>query len=153
MLNQEFLIIEFIFMVHMIYLMEIIFVYGGTIVSIGDIGLHGINNVKDALNMVGNTHGSILSINDKHYIFYHRQTNQNCFSRQACVEEIKILPNGKINQVEVTSCGLNNGLLLGKGEYSSRIACNLICKKVVNFIMLLNLIIDLILLKKIIFNL
>ena len=105
------------------------FVYGGTIVSIGDIGLHGINNVKDALNMVGNTHGSILSINDKHYIFYHRQTNQNCFSRQACAEEIKILPNGKINQVEVTSCGLNNGLLIGKGEYSSRIACNLICKK------------------------
>lgn len=105
------------------------FKYGGTIVSIGDVGLRGIKGVKDAANMTGNTHGSILSIGDKHYIFYHRQTNRNCFSRQACAEEIKILPDGSIPQVEVTSCGLNGGPLVGKGEYEARIACNLECKK------------------------
>ena len=105
------------------------FQYGGTIVSIGDIGLPGRYNVKTAANMTGNTHGSILSINDKHYIFYHRQTNRNCFSRQACAEEIKILDNGHIPQVEVTSCGLNGGPLPGKGKYDARIACNLECKK------------------------
>lgn len=105
------------------------FEYGGTIVSIGDIGLPGRNDVKTAANMTGNTHGSILSINDKHYIFYHRQTNRNCFSRQACAEEIKILEDGSIPQVEVTSCGLNGGPLPGKGEYDARIACNLECKK------------------------
>lgn len=105
------------------------FEYGGTIVSIGDVGLRGIKGVKDASNMTGNTHGSVLSINGKHYVFYHRQTNRNCFSRQACAEEIKIQENGHISQVEVTSCGLNNGALLGKGEYEARIACNLECKK------------------------
>ena len=105
------------------------FSYGGTIVSTGDIGINNINNKKDALNMIGNTHGSILTINEKNYIFYHRQTNRNCFSRQACAEEIKILPDGKIEQVEVTSCGLNNGPLIAKGEFEARIACNLQCKK------------------------
>ena len=79
--------------------------------------------------MTGNTHGSILSINDNHYIFYHRQTNRHCFSRQACAEKIMILEDGTIPQVEITSCGLNNGPLLGKGEYEARIACNLKCKK------------------------
>lgn len=105
------------------------FVYGGTIVSIGDVGLRGIKGVKDASNMTGNTHGSILTIGDKHYIFYHRQTNRNCYSRQACAEEIQILEDGSIPQVEVTSCGLNGGPLIGKGKYEARIACNLTCKK------------------------
>ncbi|MDD6302678.1 MAG: family 43 glycosylhydrolase [Bacillales bacterium] len=105
------------------------FKFGGTIVSIGDVGLRGIKGVKDAANMTGNTHGSILTIGDKHYIFYHRQTNRNCFSRQACAEEIKILEDGSIPQVEVTSCGLNGGPLVGLGEYEARIACNLECKK------------------------
>lgn len=105
------------------------FVYGGTIVSIGDVGLHGRKGVKDAANMTGNTHGSILTIGEKHYIFYHRQTNRNCFSRQACAEEIHILEDGSIPQVEVTSCGLNGGPLPGRGEFEARIACNLECKK------------------------
>ena len=105
------------------------FEYGGTIVSIGDIGLEDIKDVKNAKNMTGNTHGSILSINGDNYIFYHRQTNNHCFSRQACAEKIMILEDGTIPQVETTSCGLNNGPLLGKGEYEARIACNLECKK------------------------
>ena len=105
------------------------FKYGGTIISIGDIGLGAIKNKKSANNMLGNTHGSIISINEKHYIFYHRQTNRNCFSRQACAEEIKIEKDGSIKQVEVTSCGLNNGPLIGLGKYEARIACNLKARK------------------------
>ena len=105
------------------------FEYGGIIVSIGDIGLEDVKDVKNAKNMTGNTHGSILSINGDNYIFYHRQTNRHCFSRQACAEKIMILEDGAIPQVETTSCGLNNGPLLGKGEYEARIACNLECKK------------------------
>lgn len=105
------------------------FRFGGTIVSIGDVGLDGISGVKDARNYCGNTHGSIVEADGKYYIFYHRQTNRHCFSRQACAEEIRINPDGSIDQVEVTSCGLNGGPLEGKGEYEARIACNLTSEK------------------------
>lgn len=106
------------------------FKYGGVIVSIGDVGLRGIKGVKDAANFTGNTHGSIVQDKQgQYYIFYHRQTNRHCFSRQACAEPITIEEDGSIKQVEVTSCGLNGGPLEGKGTYSSHIACNLTCKK------------------------
>ena len=35
------------------------------------------------------------------------------------------MPDGSIQQVEVTSCGLNDGSLIGIGEYLVSIACNL----------------------------
>lgn len=105
------------------------FEYGGTIVSNGDIGLGEHDSPKHASNYTGNTHGGILSVDDKHYIFYHRQTNRHCFSRQGCAERIFIGEDGTIAQVEMTSSGLNDGLLLGKGEYEARIACNLMSKK------------------------
>ena len=105
------------------------FKYGGTIVSNGDVGLGDAKDVKHAKNMTGNTHGSILSIGDEHYIFYHRQTNRNCFSRQACAEKINILEDGSIPQVAITSRGLNKEPLRDVGTYEARIACNLECKK------------------------
>lgn len=106
------------------------FRYGGTIVSIGDVGLRGIKGVKDACNFCGNTHGSICTdAFGNRYIFYHRQTNRHCFSRQGCAERIEIAPDGSIAQVEVTSCGLNGRPLIGRGEYSAAIACNLTCKR------------------------
>lgn len=37
--------------------------------------------------------------------------------------------NGKIEQVEATSCGLNGGPLEGKGSYPAYIACNLFYAK------------------------
>ena len=105
------------------------FKFGGTIVSIGDIGLGRHKDVKTASNYTGNTHGGMLEVNGKHYIFYHRQTNLHCYSRQDCAEEIKIEADGSIKQVEVTSCGLNGKPLEGKGKYEARIACNLWSKK------------------------
>jgi hypothetical protein len=56
------------------------------------------------------------------YIFYHRHTNGTCFSRQTCAEAIEIKEDGSIPQVELTSCGLNGGPLLGRGEYPAYIA-------------------------------
>ena len=105
------------------------FTYGGTIVSNGDIGLRGHRNPVTASNYTGNTHGGILSIGDRHYIFYHRHTNRHCYSRQACAEEIKIEQDGSIAQVEITSCGLNGKPLEGRGSYGARIACNLTSAK------------------------
>lgn len=101
------------------------FVYGGTIVSNGDIGLDGINNPKEAAYYTGNNHGSIVLAGGQWYVFYHRQTNGDLFSRQGCAEKIDFLPDGTIHQVEITSCGLNPGLLAGKGVYPTGIACGL----------------------------
>jgi len=104
------------------------FSYGGTIVSNADIG-HKNRKKNDALNYYGNNHGSIVNVQDRWYIFFHRQTNRHEYSRQACAEKITIHPDGSIDQVEMTSCGLNHGPLLGKGIYSSHIACNLFGKR------------------------
>lgn len=101
------------------------FKYGGTLVSIGDIGLNG--NVKP-LNYLGNTHGGMTEINNQWYIFYHRQTNKQKCARQGCAEKIYIDSNGLIAQAEITSCGLNPTPLSGVGKYEARIACNLNAK-------------------------
>lgn len=98
--------------------------YGGTIVSIGDIGLPGVQE-PFTRNFTGNTHGGLVEVNGQWYIFYHRQTNQQMCARQGCAEKITILPDGSIAQVEVTSCGLNDGPLPACGTYEARIACNL----------------------------
>lgn len=103
------------------------FKFGGTIVSNGDVYLNGRTREK-ALNYLGNNHGSIVKIKNQWYIFYHRHTNKIQFSRQACAEKIQILEDGSIPQVEITSCGLNDGPLSGKGTYEARIACNLMSK-------------------------
>ncbi len=96
------------------------FSYGGTIISIGDVGYKG-NITPD--NYTGNTHGGMVEINGHWYIFYHRQTNKQKCARQGCAEPIVIEPDGSIAQVEMTSCGLNNGPLPGIGRYEARIAC------------------------------
>lgn len=98
------------------------FHYGGTIISIGDIGYQG--NMT-AVNYTGNTHGGLVEVRGQWYIFYHRQTNKQKCCRQGCAEKVTILPDGQIPQVELTSCGLQGGPLWGVGSYEARIACNL----------------------------
>lgn len=98
------------------------FVFGGVIISNGDIGLNG-RLPKDRVRMTGNNHGSIEKINGEWYIFYHRHTHNNEYSRQACAEKIQLLENGHFPQVEVTSCGLNGGPLITSGTYPSPICC------------------------------
>ncbi|MFV0362814.1 MAG: family 43 glycosylhydrolase [Suipraeoptans sp.] len=103
------------------------FIYGGTIISNGDIYLDGRTS-ENALNYTGNNHGSIVEINEQWYVFYHRQTNRHQFSRQVCAEKIIIENDGTIKQVEMTSCGLNYGPLVGSGSYDARVVCNLISR-------------------------
>ncbi|MCR4674180.1 MAG: family 43 glycosylhydrolase [Lachnospiraceae bacterium] len=98
------------------------FQFGGTIISIADLGYKGNTLPK---NYTGNTHGGMTQIGDDWFIFYHRQTNQIKCSRQACAEKIRITEQGEIPQVEVTSCGLNKKPLRAKGRYEARIACGL----------------------------
>lgn len=106
--------------------------YGGTLVDIGDVYLDG-RDAKDAVNHLGNTHGGMECIDGQWYIFYHRQTNRTNYSRQGCAEKIYFDEDGKIGQVEVTSCGLNAGALEGKGTHPAYICCSLRAKEGVTF--------------------
>ena len=101
------------------------FRYGGTLVDQGDLYLDGNTDESRACNYLGNTHGGMVELNGQWYIFYHRQTNQHSYSRQACAEPLQRTADGGFKQAEVTSCGLNGGPLQGKGQYEARIACNL----------------------------
>ena len=101
------------------------FRFGGTLVDIGDLYLDGNTDETHATNYLGNTHGGMVELDGQWYIFYHRQTNQHSYSRQACAEPLRRREDGGFYQSEVTSCGLNRGPLRGRGEYEARIACNL----------------------------
>lgn len=100
------------------------FCYRGILQSNGDVGLNGRQG-KDRLNMTANNHGSLECVNGQWYIFYHRQTHNSTYSRQACAEPVTIQPDGSIRQAECTSCGLNGGPLRALGAYPAPIACNL----------------------------
>lgn len=112
------------------------FVYGGTLVSNGDIRPElqigtNFNGAPDPAvkNYIGNNHGGLVCIGGQYYVFYHRHTNRCMFSRQACAEKIEMLPDGSFVQAELTSCGLNGGPLDGKGRYRACIACHLHAKE------------------------
>jgi hypothetical protein len=100
------------------------FVYRGTIVSTGDIGLGG-RKPKDRINQTGTNHGGIEQIAGRWYVFYHRNTHGSLWSRQACAEPITIQPDGSIPQVAVTSTGLNPGPLPARGTYPATICSQL----------------------------
>ena len=101
------------------------FVYGGVIVSNSDMHIDTYKPADMPMAYGANNHGSIVEIKGQWYIFYHRQTNGTWYSRQGCAEKITVMPDGSIPQVEITSCGLNDGPLEGKGEYFGYLACNL----------------------------
>lgn len=103
------------------------FVYGGVIHSSSDIGLHDFT-IENPAYPAGNTHGGIVCIKGQYYIFDHRFSNNSSFCRQGVAEPIYIEKDGRIKQIEATSCGLNGGPLFGAGIYPAYIACNLIDK-------------------------
>lgn len=105
------------------------FVFGGTLVSNGDVFLNGNTDEWHASNYLGNTHGGLLELNGEYYIFYHRQTNRSSYARQACAEKLERGTDGSFRQAEMTSCGLNGRPLKGTGKYEARIACNLWSKE------------------------
>ena len=66
----------------------------------GDISLNGGEILKDGEGhgtmtyRWGNNHGSIMEVNGHWYVFYHRQTGVNEFSRQAMLEPIDVALGG-----------------------------------------------------------
>ncbi len=101
------------------------FVYRGVIVSNNDLHIDSYKPANKPMYYGGNNHGSIVEINGRWLIFYHRHTNGTNFSRQGCMEQIRFEEDGSIPQVEMTSCGANLGPLKGYGEYAAYLACNL----------------------------
>ncbi|NLJ96104.1 MAG: family 43 glycosylhydrolase [Clostridiales bacterium] len=103
--------------------------YGGTLVDarIREKGMDG--NVITVGQSWGNTHGSILEINGQWYVFYHRQTNNSMYSRQAVVSPIEVeVIEGKggkvtISEAEVTSEGFEIHGLNPYTNYSAGITC------------------------------
>ncbi|KAA9008684.1 family 43 glycosylhydrolase [Paenibacillus spiritus] len=104
------------------------FQYRGVIVSNCDLHIDTYKPANKPMYYGGNNHGSIVEIQGKWYIFYHRHTNGTAFSRQGCLEPIEFLEDGTIPQVEMTSCGPNGGPLEGRGEFPAYLACHLFCK-------------------------
>lgn len=98
------------------------FEFKGVVVSNGDIGYKG-NTL--AVTYTGNNHGGLVQIKDKYYIFWHRHSHGIAFARQGCADEVILGEDGMIEQIEITSCGLNGGPLEAKGKYSTYIACHL----------------------------
>ena len=83
--------------------------YGGTIIDARgrETGENGEPIVSATPS--GNTHGSICEVGGQWYVFYHRQTGRDEFSRQAMVSPITVSveegPGGKV--------------VIGEGEYTS----------------------------------
>lgn len=98
------------------------FTFGGTIVSNADVGYRG-STVEQAYP--ANTHGGLVCLAGQWYVFYHRHTHKLQYSRQGCAEKIKVMPDGSIPQVEMTSCGLNNGPFPLGRRYPAHIACGI----------------------------
>ena len=85
------------------------FTYGGTIIDGRGRDTNADGDTIYTATITGNTHGSILEIDSKWYVFYHRQSGTNEFSRQAMVAPI---------EVEVTE-GPNGKVTISEGEYTS----------------------------------
>ena len=68
----------------------------GPFIEGGDFSFNGGEILKDAdgrgkmTYQWGNNHGSIMEVNGKWYVFYHRQTGVNEYSRQAMIEPIDV---------------------------------------------------------------
>ncbi|MBR5288477.1 MAG: family 43 glycosylhydrolase [Clostridia bacterium] len=104
------------------------FAYGGVIVSNNDTGIAAYKPAHKPMYYGGNNHGSMVQIDGKWYIFYHRHTNGTNFSRQGCVERIHFREDGSIIQAEMTSCAGRETPLHGEGEYPAYIACHLLAR-------------------------
>lgn len=100
------------------------FRFGGTIISIADVGYQG-RTAEHARNQIANIHGGMVKLGEQWYISYHRHTHGRQFSRQGCMEPITMDENGAIAQVECTSFGLSGGKAPAKGSIPAWCACNL----------------------------
>ncbi len=105
------------------------YTYGGTIIDVRGYATDAEGKRIAATVPSGNTHGGLCEINGKWYIFYHRHSGQDEFSRQAMVAPVTVeVEEGRggkvlISQGEVTSEGFQTDGLDPLQRYSAGIAC------------------------------
>lgn len=104
------------------------FTYGGTIIDARGRDTDANGKIIPTATPTGNTHGSIIEINGQWYVFYHRQTGTDEYSRQAMVAPIEVTyepgPGGKvtISEGEYTSEGFETSGLDPLKRYPAAIA-------------------------------
>jgi arabinoxylan arabinofuranohydrolase len=109
------------------------YTYGGTLIDGRARGVDENGHVIPTANPTGNTHGSLCEINGKWYVFYHRQTGLNEYSRQAMVAPVEVkVEKGlggsvSITEGEYTSEGFATDGLDPQKRYPAGIACYLTC--------------------------
>lgn len=86
------------------------------------------------MNYWGNNHGSILELGGEYYIFYHRNTNHNAFSRQGCLEKLQRSEDGLFSQAEITSLGFSKEPFPSRKKIPAYTACLLQRKDMPAFI-------------------
>jgi len=85
------------------------FVYGGTLIDGRARGTDVHGNIIPTAYPYGNTHGSLCNIMGHWWLFYHRQTGTDEYSRQAMVTPVKV----KVHK------GEGGKVLITEGEYNS----------------------------------
>jgi len=106
--------------------------YGGTIIDARARGVDDKGNPIATAVPYGNTHGSIAKVGDNWWVFYHRQTGTDEYSRQAMVAPISVnVEKGKggkvtISEGEVTSEGFKTQGLNPLDKTPAGLACYLI---------------------------
>lgn len=107
------------------------FTYGGTLIDCRGRDVDDSGKPVCTANPYGNTHGSILEINGQWWVFYHRQTGTDEFSRQAMVSPITVkVQKGRggkveISEAEYTSEGFSVGGLNPLHKTPAGLACYL----------------------------
>lgn len=89
------------------------FTYGGTLIDGRARGVDDNGKPVPTANPYGNTHGSLCGIDGKWWVFYHRQTGTDEYSRQAMVAPVNVkVEKGKGGKVTIS-----------EGEYNSEGFC------------------------------
>lgn len=105
--------------------------YGGTIIDARGPQTEPDGTTICTANPFGNTHGSILQVGGEWWVFYHRQTGTDEYSRQAMVASIDVSvdtrPGGKvtISEGEYNSEGFSTGGLDPLRRIPAGLACYL----------------------------
>lgn len=104
------------------------FTYGGTIIDARGRDVDADGKPWETATTNGNTHGSIAEVNGQWYVFYHRQSGLDEYSRQAMVAPIEVtVEEGKggkvfISEAEYTSEGFETDGLDPLRRYPAAIA-------------------------------
>lgn len=102
------------------------FRYGGTIIDGRGREYGSGGTVRATAHPNGNTHGGIVEINGRWYVFYHRQCGTDEYSRQAMVAPIEVRVTADsviISEAEYTSEGFETDGLDPLVEHPAGIAC------------------------------